>query len=428
MARRAMVSSCEFSPARGELAEGKRRAVEPGSIQGIILAGVHAWGCCSLERVAARPLVPIAGRPLIAHTLSWLREGGITSASICANSDTVFLRRCLGTGHELRIELDYYEDVMPRGPAGCTRDAVADGQAALFVVAEGTIVPRIDLTDLLEHHEAANATLTIVAARSGAAGAGSEQLLEPVGIYVCSRRALAYIPETGYQDIKEALIPRLHAGGERVATYVVDGDWAPRVTGSASYLAVSKWVLGQMARRRVCPEGYARRGEAWVHESAQVASTVRLLGPVLIEPGCAIEGGAAIVGPAVIGSGCTLAGDAVVSRSVLWNDCQVGAGATLDHCVLTDHAIIDADAMVRNTVCVPPARGKASTLIERLSSYCWPARDGASILKRLRGSHGDGAAAEGETLVDTASYQPVASSAAVGKSRDVTTSIEGEIP
>ena len=116
------------------------------SVQGVVLAGVHAWGNCFLEYAIPRPLIPMVDRPLVAHPLGWLRDGGIPSASICANSDTAFLRRRLGNGCSWGISLDYYEDVMPRGPAGCTRDAVIQNGCATLVVVEATTVPQLSLT------------------------------------------------------------------------------------------------------------------------------------------------------------------------------------------------------------------------------------------------------------------------------------------
>ena len=173
-----------------------------GNVHGVVLAGVHAWGNFALEHALPRPLIPVAGRPLIHHTLSWLRHAGILSASICANSDTSVLRRCLGNGHALSLSLDYYEDVMPRGPAGCARDSVIYNDCSTFVVMDATIVPRIDLLRLVEAHQESKAALTVVVTSSHSDGVRSCALLAPAGIYVFSPPALESIPADGYQDIR----------------------------------------------------------------------------------------------------------------------------------------------------------------------------------------------------------------------------------
>ena len=340
----------------------RRDALRPGGIKGIVLAGVHSWGNCVLEQVAPRSLLPVADRPLVVHVLTWLREAGVSSASICANSDTVALRRALGNGEVWGTALDYYEDVMPRGPAACVRDAAGQSDWDTYIVADAAIIPRLALDDALREHEATGAALTVIASESLPSSNHQEGLLEPTGIYVFSRRVLGYIPATGYQDIKEALIPRLHAHGEAVVTHAIPRNQIARVTGIPSYLAVNKWAVARLAAQPVLVRDYVpsrlslpwnpsstsrdgdapyvKRGEAWIHRSAEVAETARLVGPVLIGPGCRVGSGVLIAGPTALGEGCQIDEQAVISRSFLWCGCHVGARSVVDHSVLTDHAYL----------------------------------------------------------------------------------------
>ena len=368
----------------GRVAEGKpdadRSRVEQPGVRGIILAGVHTWGHCLLEAVVARPLLPVAARPLIWHILRWIRDGGILETTVCGNSDTTSLRRSLGNGESLNVSLAYSEDLMPRGPAGCARDAALNSRAETFLVVDGTILPRIDLAALLAAHTLSKATVTIVVAGANGADGQSEDVQEPAGIYVFSRAVLEKVPATGYQDIKEALIPNLYRRGQRIATHLVPGNPTLRVTDAASYRALNMWAVQQLAQDAAVPEGYVSVGEAWIDPSARVAPTARFVGPALVGPKCVIEAGAMIVGPATIGEECTIGPGAVVSRSAVWDRCRIGAGALLDHCILTDEAIVEPEVVTRSRVRTPPHRS-TRTLLDRLASYCWPARDGARVVK-----------------------------------------------
>lgn len=326
-----------------------------GCLRAVVLAGVHSWGCSELERVVPRLMMPVVGRPLVGHCLAWLRDGGISRVGICANSDTPVLRRWLRAGSELRLEVDYYEDVMPRGPAGCMCDAMAFDDAEHFLVVDGTLVPRLDLARIVSFHLESGSALTVVAEPSGVSEKG-ERRLAPVGVYVCARRVLEHIPERGYQDIKESLIPKLRSAGERVTACVVEAGSAPRVNSLASYLAVSKWELTRLVSREVCSADYVVRGQAWIHRSARVATSARFVGPVLVEAGSGVDEGAIVVGPTVVGPGCRLETGATVCRSVLWSDCLVEQGARLDHCVLADGAVVAAGADVRNRACLASPR------------------------------------------------------------------------
>ena len=354
-----------------------RSAVEQPGTRGIVLAGVHAWGNGVLEEVIARPLLPIAARPLIGHILHWLRDGGVLEAAVCGNSDTSVLRRSLGDGETFNVSLIYFEDVTPRGPAGCARDAALSSTAEIFVVVDGSVLPRIDLAALVDTHRRGKAALTLVVAGAGGADSQSNGVQEPVGIYVFSRSALAEVGAAGYQDIKETLIPNLYRRGERIVTHVVPGDSTLRVTNAASYLALNMWAVQGMAQQAAMPEGYARINEAWIDPSARVDPTALFVGPALVGAKCVIEAGTLVVGPTTIGVESTIEPRAVVSRSAVWDRCRVGTGALLDHCILTDDARVGPEMVVRNTVRVAPRRSPL-TLSERLAAFCWPARDRSS--------------------------------------------------
>jgi NDP-sugar pyrophosphorylase family protein len=327
------------------------------NVEAIILAGSHAWGGCVLERVSCWPLVPVAGRPLVTHALSWFRRSGVMGANICANSDTSCVCRLLGDGSALNIELNYFEDVMPRGPAGCAADVIRSSQAELFVVTDGSIIPQIDLAELIRAHEASDAALTVVASPLG--GNGLEDGLEPVGAYVFSRQILDYVSRVGYQDIKEVLIPKLRAAGASVATYLVEAQNLPQIRCAASYLTVNKWMTERVVKDQHLPEVYRSVDESRVHESVQLDESARLIGPVLIEPDCHIGPDALIVGPTSIGRGTKIDRGAVISRSSLWSHCRIGAEAILDDCVFAHRAEARPGVVLRNTVCVPMEHGRS---------------------------------------------------------------------
>ena len=55
---------------------------------GIILAGTYPWTNSRFDRLLARPLLPVAHRPLITYALSSLRHAGITRIAVCGNRNT----------------------------------------------------------------------------------------------------------------------------------------------------------------------------------------------------------------------------------------------------------------------------------------------------------------------------------------------------
>lgn len=298
-------------------------------VYGIVLAGAYP-NRCALDQLVPRPLLLVAQQPLITYALRWMRGGGLGGATICANASARAIRTSLD-GSVLGLHLDYLEDWSPRGTAGCLRDAGVRTDAESFVVADGTAVPVVDLVELLAGHRAAKATVTIVV------GTDSAGRMRPSGVYVFDRRAFAYIPDEGFQDIKEKLLPRLYEAGEHVATHMARGI-APRAVNTSSYLALDQWAVEQASLRWEACGDYQAFGDRMVHPSAEVHPDARLLGPVMLGPGVVVKAGAALVGPLSVGSGTTVGERAVVSRSALWSRCVVGEGAFVDRCLLASGA------------------------------------------------------------------------------------------
>jgi NDP-sugar pyrophosphorylase family protein len=306
---------------------------------GVVLAGTYHWGCSPLERLLPRPLLPVADSPLICYSLRWLRDGGIGRAIICANSSSHTVRTHLGAGSALAMDIEYYEDLTPRGAAGCVRDAAAATDATTVVVADGTAIPAVDLDQLLAAHMLSDAALTVVGHRDPGVNSQGYRPLTPAGIYVFDRRVLDMIPDRGFQDIKESLIPRLYRAGERVVTYAGPGG-CPRVINADTYLAVNHWMIECLARKPTVGEAYRVHGESVAHQTARIHPEATVVGPVLLGPGAVVEGDAVIVGPTSVGAHCLVGRGALLSRSVAWTGCVIEEDAVVDRCLLGDDTMV----------------------------------------------------------------------------------------
>jgi NDP-sugar pyrophosphorylase family protein len=327
--------------ARPREAGGSTTHAEMSRVRGVVLAGTYHWSNSSFEDLLPRPLVPVAQAPLVSYALRWLRDGGIARATLCANSASRAVRSYLGGGSRLTMSLEYHEDWTPRGAAGCIRDAASRSDADTLVIADGTAIPAVNIGLLLDDHRSSDAAVTIVVHHDRQARVG-ERPLNPGGIYVFDRRVLDYIPETGFQDIKETLIPKLYRAGERIVTHAGLGI-CPRVLNAETYLAVNHWMVEQVADDPSPLEhwgAYIETGQVLAHPTAWVAPGARLVGPVLLGPSVKVASGATIVGPTSLGAECQVEDDALVSRTVAWNRCRIGAGAVVDGCVLADDASV----------------------------------------------------------------------------------------
>jgi mannose-1-phosphate guanylyltransferase len=305
---------------------------------GILLVGAHPWSASAFDSLLPRTLLPVAHRPLISYGLSWLHDQGIHEVAVCGNRETRLVQQRLDRHVPAGMSVSYHEDPVPRGTAGSARDASLATLAQTFVIADGTVVPDLDLSDLLEKHHASGAAITVVV-HSEARRKGQAPLHAPGGIYVFSRRVLHNIPSHGFCDIKETLIPQLHTAGERIIAY--DGGAAsPRIIDSSSYMAVNEWMVERLVNNAKEQGGYFRLGSALVHREAMIAGDASIVGPVLIGPGARVLSGAVVVGPSSIGREATIGRGAMISRSAVWRRALVGDHAVADRCLVADDGVI----------------------------------------------------------------------------------------
>jgi mannose-1-phosphate guanylyltransferase len=314
--------------------------VDRTKTEGIVLAGEYHWAASLFHELRPRPLLPVAGTPIIDYVLRWFRTGGIHDTIICANGSTSALRRYLNDGRRLAMDVNYYEDGTPRGAAGCVRDAAQKSQAQTLIVTDGGSIPVFDLKALLAHHREREAALTIAVYPRGSAGV---QQYEPVGVYVFEREVLEAVPATSFQDIKEALIPKLHLQGHRVEAFPVR-DRSPRVLNADSYLAVNHWMTRRLTAEPGASNQVVSGRDVSVHETA------RMIGPVVLGDGVRVGPGATIVGPTCLGEGTEIGAEAVITRSVTWTDATIEAQAVVDSCILADRTRVAGGATLVSQV------------------------------------------------------------------------------
>jgi NDP-sugar pyrophosphorylase family protein len=255
------------------------------------------------------------------------------------------------------MTVSYLEDAMPRGPAGALRDAGVNTNYDTFIVTDGSSIPQVDLIDLLAHHRAARATVTVLVHHESARH-GNPCVQVPTGIYVCNREALEDVPARGFFDLKENLIPYLHQSGKRVVAYGTEGAASPRVLNASSYLAVNQWMVEQLVIGAPVPEGYSKTGDCLYHRDALVADNVDVVGPVIIGPGARVMTGAVIAGPTSIGREAVVGSQAFVSRSAVWRRSVIGNDAIADRCILADDTVVKPGIQAFRAVMFPNFRSE----------------------------------------------------------------------
>ena len=271
-----------------------------------------------LTDVRAKPAIPVAGETMIRRIAAWLVSRGVDDLVLNLHHRPESLTASLGDGRDLGARVRYsWEQPRILGSAGGPRLARGIVGADTFFIVNGDTLTDVDLSRVAEAHAASGAlvTLALVPNREFERY-GGVQLDADGRVTGFVRRG----PSAGgsYHYIG------VQAVAGRVFDGVEPGAVASSIGGVYDALIASKpdsvrAVVSDAAFHDVgTPADYWRTSQAFAATGGSTRSSV--------------------------GSGARIDGSARVTRSILWDDVEVGAGVLLDECIVTDGVRVPAGA------------------------------------------------------------------------------------
>jgi NDP-sugar pyrophosphorylase family protein len=270
-------------------------------------------GQSKLRKTAGHPvcLLPIPGRRSLLH--SWVdtlkMSAGVRTISIVTGrkEDAKSLEEQIQNDRlDSKVELTVHADqVSHRGTAGALKDFV-DGRRNFenLIFIEGNRIPP-DYPEALFCKDYERVDV------SGVLGRTSEH--ETAGMILMKREMLDLVPNMGFFDFKEQLIPRVLDSGSRILV--------KEITRQSIRLSTPQAYLRQLIEFSPLEQGEI--SGPYISSSAQVDSS-------------AILGKNVIVGPNVrIDSNC------LIQDSVIMEGARVGANSTLIRSIITRNSTVE---------------------------------------------------------------------------------------
>ncbi len=198
----------------------------------MILAAGEGTRLRPLTSETPKVLLPVGGRPLIQHTLSWLRSHGIQEVAINLHHAGDKVRAFLGDGSKFGVRIYYSSEKELLGTAGGVKK-MEEFYDSTFLVVYGDIITDFNLSAMTDFHKQKKALVTLAlfkvpnpwevgiveVNRQGKLLSfkekpprGSESSnLSSGGIYVLEKEILDYIPSHGSCDFGYDIFPKLLA-------------------------------------------------------------------------------------------------------------------------------------------------------------------------------------------------------------------------
>ncbi|PKK12637.1 NDP-sugar synthase [Thermomonospora sp. CIF 1] len=327
-------------------------------MEAILLVGGQGTRLRPLTLSTPKPLLPMAGVPLLEHQLTRAREAGVRRIVFATSYRAEMFHEVFGDGSRLGLEIVYVTEEEPLGTAGAIRnasEALTCGPSDPVLVLNGDILSSHDLNAQLAAHRKADAAVTlhltlvedarrygaVPTAPNGRVLAFVEKSPNPptnqvnAGCYVFRRSVIDEIPPDRVVSAEYEFFPALLADGAVIIGYVEAAYWLDVGTPAAFVRGACDLVNGAMTSPVVSG---AEHG-VLVLDGAFIAPSARVGGGTTVGEGVRI-GEKAEVESSVLFSGAVVESGARVVRSVIGRGARISSGAVLVDVVIGDGASI----------------------------------------------------------------------------------------
>ncbi|MBV9187354.1 MAG: NDP-sugar synthase [Acidobacteria bacterium] len=314
-------------------------------MKAMILAAGYGTRLRPVTYVLPKPIVPLAGRPLMSWAVEALLAGGISDFVVNLHHLPEPIERYLIDRYAGRAKFEFSFEPEILGTGGGVRKvrALLENDSEFFLVNGDTVqFPPYDALRAARKEHDALAALTLRHPPEGdrftpvyfdegiitGFGQGTGEPLMFSGTHLISNRIFNYLPDKDFSGIvDEVYQPLIDSGRERIAGVVDDGLWFDIGTPQR-YMTASRTLLDLMVRGELAIPSETRvAGDSLIHDTAKVTGTISR----------SIAGQRSIV-------------EGALTDTVVWDDCRIAPGVQLDGCIVA-HGVEIANALdLRNVL------------------------------------------------------------------------------
>ncbi|HKW05062.1 MAG TPA: nucleotidyltransferase family protein [Nitrososphaerales archaeon] len=204
-------------------------------MKAVILAGGFGKRLKPLTDDKPKPMLDIAGAPILEWQIDWLKKSGIKEIVICAGYLKNTVIDHIGSGQRYGVNVGYSVEEKPLGTGGAIKNAKSLINGDSFLVMNGDVLTDLDPWKLVRDLENQKNTLGSIAAvplrspfgvieiEDGLAHGFREKPILPeywinAGVYCLSIGILPFLPSNG--NLEATVLPKLAKEGKiRVTKY-----------------------------------------------------------------------------------------------------------------------------------------------------------------------------------------------------------------
>lgn len=319
--------------------------------QAIILVGGQGTRLQPLTLKTPKPLLKIAGIPLIQYQIEKLRDAGIHRIVLATSFKADVFHDVLGNGSQFGIEIVYAHEESPLGTGGAMRNAanlLTNSNDSPVVIFNGDIISNINIYSLVEYWKNTSSDVSLYLTRvdnpkafglvpTDVDGRVQAFLEKPereediitnqinAGCYIFKKSVLLSIPENTIVSVEKETFPKLLSQNIIMTGYVTDDYWLDMGTPQSFVKGSSDMIKGIIVSR----EG--------MHQDFLCLST-------------SIQNNVVIKDGAFVGKNVEIQDDTEIINSIIQDNARISNNCTIENSIIGEGVFIGRNAVIKNAI------------------------------------------------------------------------------
>lgn len=376
-------------------------------MKAVIMAGGFGTRIQPLSINLPKPMIPLANRPIMLHTIERLKNHGIDELILLLYHQPEIIKNYFRDGSEFGVHITYVTPLEDLGTAGAVK-AAEKFLDQRFLLLSGDLLTDFDFDQLLAFHEEkqASATITLTPVldphqygmvitdqqsritrfleKPGSGEIFSDRV--NTGIYVLEPEVLKMVPASGSSDWSADIFPAMLEAGASLYGCSTTGYWRD-IGNSDAYLAASADICAGRVDVNLPGTGDADYPRLHTAEDAFVSPEARkhLQGTVVLGSNSKILGNAR-VSNSIIGRNCIIEDGVNMQGAVLWNNVFVRRQAEINGAVLGNKVRVSQQACLQEGAIVGDETNIGAEALLKPGVRVWPRKtieSGAIVTSNL---------------------------------------------
>ncbi len=361
-------------------------------MKALIPAGGYGTRLRPLTYTKPKPLLPIAGKPMLHFIIEHLRKHGINEIIISTNAEFREIEKYFGDGSGFNVKLSYVWEKQRLGGVGCIKHA-SKGLDDAFLVILADNLTDINVSKMIEFHKEkqSDATVALVYSKTpwlyGVPDMGADNRIrsfiekpdevEPThiatGTYIFEPQIMSDIDDSSFLDHTGDIFPIILQAKKRVYGFKTSAFWVD-IGDSAKYLLANSWALDKLERkvsRTANTKNASIGGRVYIGNNTVIEPGVKIVGPVFIGDDCHIKKKAEIDPNTSICSNVIIGEYVQIGGSLIYEQSEVGDETRIRNSIVAEKTVVERRVKIDNSVIGSECHIGDSTTIQS-NSRIWP--------------------------------------------------------